>query len=128
MPETNAYEQNPTMFAANPLGFVLAVILIAAFGLGLLILAWWWIQTKVTKLTITDEEVLYEAGILSKEHIDVNINMIKTVKINQGPLQRLFGAGDVEIYTTGDMPEFTLEGMPDPDKIRSLIKSTQNKR
>ena len=119
------YEQHPTMFAANPLGFAASVILIAAFGLGLIILFIWFVRTRTTKLTITDTEVIYEEGLLSKEHIDTNINMIKTTKINQNLFQRMFGAGDVEIYTTGDQPEFVLFGMPDPQKIRDLIKSTQ---
>jgi len=32
------YSENPVMFRNNPIGFLFAVLLIAAFGLGILIL------------------------------------------------------------------------------------------
>lgn len=35
------YSANPVMFRNNPIGFIFAILLIAAFGLGILILLWW---------------------------------------------------------------------------------------
>ncbi len=121
------YSEHPVMFKANPVGFIIAVLLIAVFGIGLIILLFWYLQTKATKLTITENEILYEHGLLSKERVDVNTSMIKTVKIKQTFFDRIFGIGSIEIYTTGDAAEFTVTAMPEPDMIRDLIKSRQHK-
>jgi uncharacterized membrane protein YdbT with pleckstrin-like domain len=43
------------------------------------------------------------------------------VRVNQSLFQRIFGTGDVEIFTAGDDPEITAKGMPDPNEIRELI-------
>ena len=42
--ETVIYEAHPAMFRAQPLRFILFVLLIAAFGIGLLILLYWYIR------------------------------------------------------------------------------------
>jgi len=34
--------------------------------------------------------------------------------------------GAIEIYTAGDSPEINAVGMPDPNRIRELIKTRQN--
>ena len=121
------YSAHPAMFKANPIGFIVAILLIAVFGIGLLILLFWYLQTKATKLTITENEILYENGLLSKERVDVNISMIKTVKVKQTFFDRIFGIGSIDIYTTGDSPEFIVTAMPEPDMIRDLIKSRQHR-
>ena len=43
------YSANPVMFRNKPIGFILAILLIAAFGLGIVILLWWFLQCKSTK-------------------------------------------------------------------------------
>ena len=43
------------------------------------------------------------------------------MRVNQTLFQRMFGTGDIEIYTAGDAPEVTLRGMPDPHRIRELL-------
>ena len=119
------YAANPVMFRNNPIGFLFAVILIAAFGLGILILLWWFLQCKSTKLSVFDNEILFEKGLLSKERSEVNISSIRTIKVKQSFFNRIFGVGSVEIYTAGDNPEIVAKGLPDPNKVRELIKMEQ---
>lgn len=122
------YSEHPVMFKNNPIGFIIAILLIPFFGVGLLILLGWYLQTKASKLTIKDNEVLYEKGLLSKERSEVNMNSVRTTKIKQSFFNRIFGVGSIEIYTAGDTPEFVAVGMPNPNKIRELIKVSQNNR
>ncbi len=119
------YSANPVMFKNNPLGFLFAIILIPAFGLGILILLWWFLQCKSTKLTVTDNEILFEKGLLSKERSEVNISSIRTIRVKQSFFNRIFGVGTVEIFTAGDSAEFTAHGLPDPNQVRELIKMEQ---
>ena len=62
MAGTVIYEAHPAMFRAHPFWFILSVLLIAAFGIGILILLYWYIQTRATALTVTDQEIMYEQG------------------------------------------------------------------
>jgi uncharacterized membrane protein YdbT with pleckstrin-like domain len=120
------YSEHPVMFKNHPIGFVVCLLLIPVFGIGLLILLWWHLQNKSSKLTVQDNDILYETGLLSKERSEVNISGVRTIKVKQSFLNRIFGVGTVEIYTAGDAPEIVAHGLPDPNKIRELIKARQN--
>lgn len=122
------YDASPAMFRNRPFAFAGAVILIAAFGLGILILLYWYIKTRSVRLTISGDLVHLSLGIFSKAQTDIDVQEIRTVSVKQSFWQRLFRVGLIEIYTTGDQPEFSLDGMPDPDFIRDHIrKRTMNK-
>jgi len=120
------YSEHPVMFKNNPLGFIICLILIPAGGLGLLILLTWHLKNKASKLTVNDNEILFEKGLLSKERSEVNLASVRTTKVKQSFFNRIFGVGTIEIYTAGDSPEIIASGMPDPNKIRELIKANQN--
>lgn len=120
------YSEHPVMFKNNPLGFILCLILIPVGGLGLLILLTWHLRNKASKLTVNDNEILFEKGLLSKERSEVNLTSVRTTKVKQSFFNRIFGVGSIEIFTAGDSPEIVAIGMPDPNKIRELIKANQN--
>lgn len=117
------YDSNPAMFKNNPLGFVVAVILIAAFGLGILVLLYWYIKTRAVRLTITGDTMHLSRGILSKDQVDIDVREISTIRVHQRFWQRVFGVGRIEVYTSGDVPEFTLDGMPDPGFVRDHVRT-----
>lgn len=119
---TVLYSENPVMFKNNPLGFIASVILIAAFGLGIIILLVWYLKTKALKLTVTDRDIVLEKGLLSKEHSEINIDSIRTIRVSQSFFNRIFGVGKIEIYTAGDNPEVVAAGMPEPNRVRELVK------
>ena len=95
MAATMIYQAHPAMFRAHPFWFILFVLLIAAFGLGLLILLYWYIKTRATALTVTEHELLYEKGILSKERLSVSLRHVRSVQINQSFVNRILGVGTV---------------------------------
>jgi len=113
------YSQNPTMFKANPLGFIGSILLIP-LGIGIIILFWWWLSARNTIFTVDEQEVRLETGILNKEHSEISKSSIRTVKVRQSLLERMFGVGTVEIFTAGDQPEIVVKGLPDPHRIREL--------
>ena len=121
MADTVIYEAHPAMFRAHPFWFLFCVVLIAAFGLGLLLLLYWYIKNKATSLTVTENELLYEQGILSKERLSVSLRHIRSVQVNQSFLNRILGVGEVIIATAGDEPEFSVGELPDPHEVREAI-------
>ena len=116
------------IYQAHPAMFILSVLLIAAFGVGILILIYWYIQTRATALTVTDSDLMYERGILSKERTSVSINHVRSVNVVQSFVNRILGVGTIQISTAGDEPEFTIADMPDPHVIREAIAKAQGMR
>ena len=115
------YDAHPPMFKNNPLVFIPALILSPVL-IGLVIFGVWYLKTRSTRLTITDEEVLFETGILNKERSELDISAVRTVKVKQSLFERMFGTGTIELYTAGDKPEVIAPGMPDPDEVRELLR------
>ena len=128
MAGTVIYQAHPAMFRAHPFWFILSVLLIAAFGIGILILIYWYIQTRATALTVTDGDLMYERGILSKARTSVSINHVRSVNVVQSFVNRILGVGTIQISTAGDEPEFTIADMPDPHVIREAIAKAQEMR
>jgi uncharacterized membrane protein YdbT with pleckstrin-like domain len=122
------YEAHPAMFRAHPFWFILFVLLIAAFGIGIILLLYWYIKTRATALTVTDQELMYERGILSKDRTSVSLKHIRSVNIAQGFVNRVLGVGTVQISTAGDEPEFTIADMPDPYVVQEAITKAQEMR
>ena len=122
------YEAHPAMFRAHPFWFILCVLLIAAFGIGIILLLYWYIKTRATALTVTDQELMYERGILSKDRTSVSLKHIRSVNIAQGFVNRVMGVGTVQVSTAGDLPEFTIDDMPDPYVIQETITKAQEMR
>ena len=79
---TPFYEANPSMFRNHPMGFILSVALIAFFGLGILILLYWYVKTKTVKLRIVGDEIELERGLLSKSRVDINLRKIRSVHVD----------------------------------------------
>lgn len=125
MAGTVVYEAHPAMFRAHPFWFILFVLLIAAFGIGLLILLYWYIKTRATALTVTEHELMYERGILSKDRLSVSLRHVRSVHVTQGFINRILGVGTIQISTAGDEPEFTVKDLPNPHEIREAISRAQ---
>lgn len=120
MTEKILYQAHPPMFRNNPFGFVISVLLIGA-GVGIVVLLVWYVRSRSERLTLTSEELRYEQGILSKTHSEVRLSGIRTIRVRQSLFQRIFGTGDVDVFTAGDLPEVTIQGIPDPHELRELV-------
>jgi len=120
------YAEHPAMFKNNPLGFIVALLLVPVFGLGLIILLVWYLKAKASKLVVTENDILYEKGLLSKQRIEVSIGSVRTVRVNQTFFDRIFGTGTIQLYTAGDSPEIVASGMPEPNRVREIIKSRKD--
>ena len=122
MTESTLYQSHPSMFRNNPIGFILSILLIAVYGLGLLILLFWWLKVLGTTLIVTDERVTLRKGILSKHTNEVYHTDIRNVQIKQGILQRMFGVGTIGISSAGQGAiEIEVAGLPTPQKIKDII-------
>lgn len=116
----------PLMFRGEPVGFVVCVALIFAFGLGLLLLLIWWLQCRFTVYRVTNLRVVEQIGILSRRTNEVRHVDVRNVKVNQGIFQRLFGTGSVGVSSAGQSDiELTMRHIRDPNKVVEIIRKYQ---
>src|SRR5690606_41249104 len=94
------YSANPVMFKNNPLGFILALLLVPV-GVGIIIFLVWHLRNKSSRLVVTDSHVLYEKGLLSKERSEFDIDSIRKVKVSLSQLNRIFVTVTDVCYTSG---------------------------
>jgi uncharacterized membrane protein YdbT with pleckstrin-like domain len=127
----------------KPLSFVILVLAIIALLVGaiwlkdektymlidgvlliiaIVILLIWILKNKANLLQIDDSDILFEVGLLSKDRSEVKIESVRTVKIKQSFFNRMLSVGTIEIYTAGDSPEIVAKAMPNPHKVREIIK------
>ncbi len=114
------YEAHPSMVRMYPFWVLISVLLIPV-GIGVLALLWMYLRTRMDKLTVKRDELVWEHGLISKSYTEVSLTSVRSLKVSQSLLQRMLNAGDISIYTAGDMPELVIKGLPDPDKLRELI-------
>lgn len=119
------YAEHPSMFRNKPFGFIVSLLLIPVV-IGVIILVVWYLKCRSTKLEINGDEIILEQGLLSKDRTELNTSSIRTVKISQSLMNRLFGVGTLSIFTAGDTPEIQVDGMPRPEVFRELVKARQD--
>jgi uncharacterized membrane protein YdbT with pleckstrin-like domain len=90
--------------------------------IAIIILLIWILKNKANLLQIDDSDILFEVGLLSKDRSEVKIESVRTVKIKQSFFNRMLSVGTIEIYTAGDSPEIVAKAMPNPHKVREIIK------
>jgi len=99
-----------------------------AIGIGLVVIGFarlflWWAATWLDRLAIKENEIIWTHGLLNKQYTEINMASVRTVRVSQSILQRIMDAGDVTIFTSGDIPELVVKGLPKPGAIRDYIKS-----
>ena len=121
MDEKTLYDGHPAMFRNHPVGFILSILL-CVVGVGLIVLLFWWLQVKGTKLTVTDHRTILRRGILSKHINEVYHSDIRNVQIFQTFLQRIFGVGTISIASAGSgEAEIVVAGIRDPGDVKSIL-------
>lgn len=83
-----------------------------------------WLACMTDRLEIRPNEILWTHGLLSKNYTEINMGSVRTVRVHQSLLQRVLGAGDLVIFTTGDEPELAVRGLPHPNDIRDHIRQS----
>ena len=95
--------------AADLLPFVAPIIFIPALlRLG---------KRQLTKVTLAGDRLRYESGLASKTTRTIQISKVQDVRVEQRPLQRMFGVGDITIETAGETSALTI---PDVDKPHAI--------
>jgi uncharacterized membrane protein YdbT with pleckstrin-like domain len=101
---------------------ILTIVGLIVAGLAALQLAGWWLAAHSDHLAIRGDELVWTHGLLSKSYTEIKLSSVRTVRLHQSLLQRILNAGDIKVYSAGDTPELIVRGLPNPNRLRELIK------
>jgi len=78
------------------------------------------IRRATTELAVTDQRVIYKAGLLARHTLEMNRGKVESVTVDQTMLGRIFGYGTIIVRGTGSTLE-PIRDITDPLTFRSHI-------
>jgi membrane protein YdbS with pleckstrin-like domain len=141
--ETLALDLRPHWwyFSRNILtGIPLFIVLILVFQLdsgtfknisnwvvGLVLLAWaaWlllkYFQWRMTYFVVTSRRVIYRTGVISKHGVEIPLERINNINFHQRIIDRIIGAGDLDIESAGKDGQSHFDFIRHPDGVQHEI-------
>jgi hypothetical protein len=121
--ETTIFEVRRTA-RAYPGWITLGVILLPAFGGGLLILLGVWIAVRSASYTLTSERLLCRSGVIAREIQELELYRVKDVAFEQGIVGRMLGYGNVHVIASDpSTPDIALDRIRDPEALKETIRT-----
>ncbi|MFB6158898.1 MAG: PH domain-containing protein [Candidatus Nanohalobium sp.] len=110
---------------------IVGVPMIAAFGLGVLIIVGAYLSVKNTDYVVTEESLYVKKGVLSRSVQKIDFDKVQNISFSQGVLGNHFGYGNIEISTAGGSGvEMRFRSIENPrevqDRINGLMKKEQS--
>ena len=122
MSGTELLKIHPSMFRNRPILFIIALVTVPVYGIGLLIFLGWWISVLGETLIVTNKRTIYRRGIVSKYTNEVLHSNIRAVEVGQSAIQRILGVGNIGISSAGQADiEIEISGIRDPQSVANLI-------
>lgn len=103
----------------------LGVILLPAFGIGLVFLVMAYVKYKTTELAITSKRVIAKFGFIRRRTVELNINKVESIQVDQSVAGRMFNYGTLVISGAGD-PQAPIPGISDPLSFRRAFIDAQD--
>ncbi|MFI5052814.1 MAG: PH domain-containing protein [Acidimicrobiia bacterium] len=124
------------IFTGIPLFIVLVIVLgantdwISKYGgilVGLVALAWavWltlkYFQWRMTYFVVTSRRVIYRTGVISKRGVEIPLERITNINFHQRVIDRIIGAGDLDIESAGRDGQSHFDFIRHPDGVQHEI-------
>ena len=81
---------------------------------------WPLLVRRCTHYVFTDERILLQDGVLSRERRDLPLNRVNDHVTSQSPVDRLFGCGTLRIDSVGDQAA-ELRGVPHVQRVQTTL-------
>lgn len=104
---------------------LLGIVLLPAFGLGLVFLIVAYVKYKTTELAITTRRVIAKFGFVSRRTVELNIHKVESVQVDQSVMGRLLNYGTLVIAGAGE-PQAPIPGISNPIAFRRAFIEAQD--
>jgi uncharacterized membrane protein YdbT with pleckstrin-like domain len=124
------------IFTGIPLAIILVIVLssdtdwISKYGglvVGLVAVAWavWlglkYLQWRMTYFVVTSRRVIYRSGVISKRGVEIPLERINNINFHQRLIDRIIGAGDLDIESAGRDGQSHFDFIRHPDGVQHEI-------
>ncbi|MET0275960.1 MAG: PH domain-containing protein, partial [Acidimicrobiia bacterium] len=96
----------------------LVVILLVAWSAWLVLKYFQW---TMTYFVVTDRRVIYRTGVLSKKGVEIPLERINNINFHQRIIDRIIGAGDLDIESAGRDGQSHFDFVRHPDGVQHEI-------
>jgi uncharacterized membrane protein YdbT with pleckstrin-like domain len=80
-----------------------------------------YVRWITSNFVITSDRIIYRAGFVSKHGIDIPLERVNTIKMRQGVVERIVGAGDLMIESGGETGQQRFTDIRGPERVQRLI-------
>lgn len=98
-------------------GWVFAAIALA----WLAYVIWAFIQWRFTYFVVTNQRVIYRTGVVARRGTEIPLERINNINFHQRLIERVIGAGDLDIESAGRDGQTHFENVNHPDGIQQDI-------
>ena len=92
----------------------------------LVLVADWELRRRATRYTITRRRVIRRTGYLRRVQQEVHTRDVREVQLHQGPIERLFGVGTVEVATAATAErELLIARVPKAQKVMEVLREAR---
>lgn len=81
-----------------------------------------------TGYVITNERVVFRAGVLARRGVEIPLESITNVAFNQSVFERIIRSGDLLIESAGEQGQSRYTDIRDPEALQSLIYQLREAR
>ena len=101
------------------------VLLLPAFGIGLILLLMAYVRYKSTEIAVTTRRIIVKTGYISRKTVEINLNKVESLQVDQGMLGRMLDFGTLVIAGTGASHE-PIVRIAEPLEFRKAFISAQD--
>ena len=109
-------------------GTTRTIVLAVVAGLWLILVVRRILEWLTTQYVITNERVIFRAGILARRGKEIPLEVINDVSFSQSFLERIVGSGDLLIESAGEMGQSRYTDIPHPEELQLLIYQVRETR
>lgn len=104
---------------------VLGLLLLPAFGLGLLVWAVAYVRIRSTELAVTTKRLIVKHGFIRRSTMEINIHKVESLQVHQSLLGRMLDYGTLVIAGTGSS-HAPIDGVAEPLAFRRAFVQAQD--
>ena len=79
------------------------------------------LRRRMTKITVTTDQLRYESGLLSKSTRTVELMKVQDVRVDQSFGQRVLDIGDISLETAGGSSRIMMASIDNPHQAANRI-------
>lgn len=95
---------------------VIGLVIAWAVWLGIKYMAW-----ARTYFVVTNQRVIYRTGVVARHGVEIPLDRINNINFRQRMIERMIGAGNLDIESAGDQGSSTFDFVRHPDGVQQEI-------